>query len=75
MYYFPKSLKPNGRKKLENVCYIVICLLVSQVVYKVVDEKVEGKFTEFHNVGDMADVYILVRNLGILLAKTQNFVK
>ena len=37
------------------MCYIVI---VSQIVYKVVDEKVEGKFTEFHNVGDMADIYI-----------------
>ena len=57
----------------------MICLLVSQVVYKVVDEKVdekvEGKFTEFHNVGDMADIYILVRKLGRILAKTQSFVK
>ena len=62
-------------ERLENVCYIVICLLVSQVVYKVVDEKVEGKFTEFHNVGDMADIYILVRKLGRILAKTQSYVK
>ena len=54
------------------MCYIVI---VSQIVYKVVDEKVEGKFTEFHNVGDMADIYILVRKLGRILAKTQSFVK